>query len=68
MMRAKEGFLLIGLPLKDNNIDSFWFRGCLKKIDKTALSIVLGVVSLSASEKSGDLEQNLVWLGLNSQF
>ena len=42
--------------------------GCLKKIDKTALSIVLGVVSLSGNGKSGDLEQNLVWLGLNSKF
>ena len=43
-------------------------RGCLKKIDKIAFSIVLGVVYLSASGKSGNFEQNLVWLGLNFQF
>ena len=43
-------------------------RGCLKKIDKIAYSIVLGVVSLYGSGKSGDFERNLVWLGLNSQF
>ena len=43
-------------------------RGCLKKIDKIAFSLVLGVVSRSGSRKSGDLEHNLVWLGLNSQF
>ena len=43
-------------------------RGCLKKIDKIAFSIVLGVVSLSVIGKSGNFEQNLVWLGLNSQF
>ena len=43
-------------------------RGCLKKIDKIAYSIVLGVVSLYGSGKSGNFERNLVWLGLNSQF
>ena len=49
-------------------------RGCLKKIDKIdkidkiGFSIVLGVVSLYGSGKSGDFEQSLVWLGLNSQI
>ena len=43
-------------------------RGYLKKIEKIAFFIVLGVVSLSGSGKSGNLEQNLVWLCLNSQF
>ena len=43
-------------------------RGCLKKIDKIAFSMVFGVVSLSGSGKSGDFEQKLVWLNLNSQF
>ena len=40
----------------------------MKKIDKTAFSTTLGVVSLSRSGKSGDFEQNLVWLGLNSHL
>ena len=37
-----------------------FLRGCLKKIDKIAFSIVLGVVSLSVSGKSDNFEQNLV--------
>ena len=43
-------------------------RGRLKKIDKIAFSLVLGVISLTGRGKSGDFEQNLLWLGLNSQF
>ena len=43
-------------------------RGCLKKIDKIAFSLMLGVVSLFGSGKYGDFEQKLVWLGLKSQF
>ena len=40
----------------------------MHKIEKSAYSIVLDVISFSASVKSRDCEQNLVWLGLNSQF
>ena len=42
--------------------------GCLKKIEKIAYSIVLGVISLSRNIESRDFEQYLVWLGLNSHL
>ena len=42
-------------------------RGCLKKIDKVAFSLVFRCSFPLWKRKSDDFEQNLVWLGLNSQ-
>ena len=36
-------------------------RCCLRKIDKIAYSILLGVISLSVNLKSRDFDQYLVW-------
>lgn len=66
VVTARFNLHIVFTGVKPGSKSKSALRGHLRKIDKIAYSIVLGVMSLSGSVKSREFDPYLVWLGLNS--